>query len=126
MTFQPPTLNVTKMAFDEETRKLIRLRRVTQEYDVRRKTLMDLWSKMSNFSRGLQFELDQKDATDRRIAFVDLESAPEYSQYRFNYAELQRVFDIAFIKEVLDNYRTLLVEKANLERELGVSMDRKK
>jgi hypothetical protein len=114
------------MAFDEETRNLIRLRRVTQEYDIRRKTLMDLWTIMSNFSKGLQFELDQKNATDRRIAFVDLEAAPEYSQYRFRYSELQRIFDIAFIKEVLDNYRTLLVEKASLERELGVSMDRKK
>jgi len=87
---------------------------------------MDLWSKMTNFARGLQFELDQKDETDRRIAFIDLEPAPEYSQYRFNYSELQRIFDITFIKEVLDNYRALLVEKATLERELGVSMDRKK
>lgn len=112
------------MALDEETRKLVRLKRVTQEYDIRKRTLRNIWRNMSNFTRGLQNELDQQTVSDRRIAFDDLETVPEYNQYRFTYSELQRIFDIAYIREVLDNYRTLTAEKARLEKELGISMDR--
>lgn len=113
------------MAVDEETQKLLRLRRVTQEYDERRKVLQDIWTKMQNFAQGLRNELDGMYWSENRIAFDDIDRVPEFNQYRFTYSELQKLFDIEYIKEVLEGYRELGEEKATLEDELGVSMDRR-
>ena len=114
------------MAVDEETQKLLRLRRVTQEYDERRKLLHDIWTNMQNFAQGLRNELDGMYWSENRIAFNDLERVPEFNQYRFTYSELQKLFDVTIIKEVLDNFRDLGEEKTTLEDELGISMDRRR
>lgn len=118
-------VNGSTMAIDEETRKLLRLRRVTQEYDARKRTLQNIWAKMQNFAQGLRNELDGQYWSESKIAFDDLERAPDFNQYRFTFKELQQLFDVTFIKDVLDNFRKLFEEKTTLEEELGISMDRR-
>lgn len=125
--FYPQDIKIiwSKMAIDDETRKLLRLRRVAQEYDARRKTLQAIWSKMQNFAQGLRNELDGQYWSESKIAFDDLERVPEFNQYKFTFGELKQLFDITFIKDALDNFRKLFEEKTTLEEELGVSMDRR-
>jgi len=118
-------INVSIMAIDEETNKLIRLRRVTQEYDARRQTLQNIWAKMQNFAQGLRNELDGQYWSESKIAFDDLERVPDFNQYKFTFSELKQLFDINFVKDILDNFRKLAEEKTMLEEELGVSMDRR-
>ncbi len=113
------------MAVDEETKKLLRLRRVTQEYDSKRQTMQNIWVKMQNFTQGLRNELDGQYWSESRIAFDDLERVADFNQYRFTFSELRQLFDIVFIKDVLDSFRKLSEEKTKLEQELGVSMDRR-
>jgi len=112
------------MAVDDETQKLIRLRRVTQETTSRRETLQKVWEKMQKFSQGLRNELDGMYWSENLIAFEDLERVPEFNQYRFNYSELENLFDISSIRENILSFRKLMEEKTRLETELGISMDR--
>ena len=51
-------------------------------------------------------------------------SARAFNQFRFNYSELERLFDISTIRETLISYRKLNEEKNKLEVDLGISMDR--
>jgi hypothetical protein len=44
--------------FDDETVKLIRLRRVTQQLQEKKGILQRVWANMQNFSQGLRNELD--------------------------------------------------------------------
>jgi hypothetical protein len=125
------------MSVDDETQKLIRLRRVTQEAQARRETLQNVWEKMQIFAQGLRNELDGMYWSENLIAFEDLETVPQFNQFRFNYSELERLnqfrfnyselerlFDIATIRETLLSYRKLSEEKERLEVDLGISMDR--
>ena len=110
--------------FDDETVKLIRLRRVTQLLQEKKGILQSVWANMQNFAQGLRNELDNNYWSESKIAFADLENAPPFNQYRFNHSELKELFEIDFIKEALDAFRSLTEEKAILESELGISMDR--
>lgn len=112
------------MSVDDETQKLIRLRRVTQEAQARRETLQNVWEKMQKFAQGLRNELDGMYWSENLIAFEDLETVPQFNQFRFNYSELERLFDISTIRETLLSYRKLSEEKQRLEVDLGISMDR--
>ena len=113
------------MSTDQEADKLIRLRKVTQEYDEKKRVIHRMWENMQNFSQGLRNELDDQYWSDHKIGFEDLEAIPEFNQYRFNYKDLETLFNISYIKETLDGYRKLHTEKQDLEKELGFSMDRK-
>jgi hypothetical protein len=113
------------MSSDDEVEKIIRLRKVTQEASARKEVLHKIWVRMQNFAQGLRNELDGQYWSENKIAFDDLGPVPEFNQYRFTYSELEGLFDVAYIKEVLDTYRRLLEEKAQLEAELGISMDRR-
>lgn len=108
---------------DEETMKLIRLRRVTQQLQEKKDILQRIWVNMQNFAQGLRNELDSNYWSESKIAFVDLENAPQFNQYRFSHSELKELFEIDFIKEALDAFRSLTEEKTRLESELGISMD---
>ncbi len=112
------------MSVDDETQKLIRLRRVTQEAQARRETLQNVWEKMQKFAQGLRNELDGMYWSKNLIAFEDLETVPQFNQFRFNYSELERLFDISTLRETLLSYRKLSEEKQRLEVDLGISMDR--
>ncbi|UCH57651.1 MAG: hypothetical protein JSV18_01665 [Candidatus Bathyarchaeota archaeon] len=111
------------MSIDEETIKLIRLRKITQELQSKRDILQRVWANMQNFTQGLRNELDEQYWSENKIVFVDLESSPQFNQFRFTYSELEKLFDIAFIKETLEGFRTFSIEKTRLEAELGISMD---
>ncbi len=111
-------------ALDEDTMKLIRLRRVTQQLREKKDVLQRIWVNMQNFAQGLRNELDSNYWSESRIAFFDLESTPPFNQYRFSHSELKELFEINFIKEALEAFRSLAADKARLESELGVSMDR--
>jgi len=108
---------------EAEALKLVRLRKATQELREKREFLQRLWSNMQNFAQGLRNELDDQYWSENRIAFVDLESTPEYNQFSFSFSELDELFQVAKIKEVLEDYRRLSRLKTELETELGVSMD---
>ncbi len=109
---------------DKEILKLIRLRRVTQQLQENKDTLQRVWANMQNFAQGLRNELDSNYWSESKIAFVDLANTPQFNQYRFSHSELKELFEIDFIKEALDAFRSLTEEKAILESELGISMDR--
>ena len=109
---------------DEETIKLIRLRRVTQQLQERKDVLQRVWANMQNFAQGLRNELDSNYWSESKIAFFDLANTPQFNQYRFNYSELKELFEIDYIKDTLDVFRSLTEEKARLESDLGISMDR--
>ena len=79
---------------------------------------------MQNFAQGLRNELDSNYWSESKVAFIDLENSPQFNQYRFNHSELKELFEIDFIKDVLDAFRSLTEEKARLESELGISMNR--
>ena len=111
-------------ALDEDTMKLIRLRRVTQQLREKKNILQRIWVNMQTFAQGLRNELDSNYWSESRIAFFDLESTPPFNQYRFSHSELKELFEINFIKEALEAFRSLTEDKARLESELGVSMDR--
>ena len=113
------------MSGDDETMKLLRLRQVTQEYDSRKRDLNAIWENMQNFAKGLRNEMDDMYWSEHKIAFEDLESVPEFNQYRFKYSELVKIFNIEHIKATLDSFRELQSEKETLESELGISMDRR-
>ncbi len=113
------------MSIDAETRKLLRLRQVTQEYDEMKQILHNVWNNMQNFSKGLRNELDGQYWSESKIAFSDLEDVPAFNQYRFKYSDLEELFNIAYIKGIMDSFRKLSEEKKELEIELGVSMDRR-
>ncbi len=110
--------------FDRETMKLVKLRRVTREFVKRRELLHDIWKKMQVFTQGLRNELDDNYWSENLIAFKDIEIVPEHNPYRFQFSELERLFNISFVREVLMSYRKLSQEKAQLEAELGISMDK--
>ena len=110
------------MSLEDETMKLIRLRKITQEVKSSRDTLQRVWASMQNFAQGLRNELDENYWSEHRIAFFDLKSVPQFNQFRFNYAELEELFNIGNIKEALDSFRQLSEEKTKLETELGISM----
>jgi len=112
------------MSVDDETQKLIRLRRVTQEAQARRETLQNVWEKMQKFAQGLRNELDGMYWSENLIAFEDLETVPQFNQFSFNYSELEKLFDISTLRETLLSYRKLSEEKQRLEVDLGISMDR--
>ena len=109
---------------DEETMKLIRLRRVTQQLQEKKEVLQKVWANMQNFSQGLRNELDSNYWSENKIAFFDLENTPQFNQYKFNHSELKGLFEIDFIKETLDAFRSLVEDKAHLISEFGISMDR--
>ncbi|RLG94036.1 hypothetical protein DRO27_05345 [Candidatus Bathyarchaeota archaeon] len=111
-------------ALDEETMKLIRLRRVTQQLQEKRDVLQRVWVNMQNFAQGLRNELDSNYWSESKIAFTDLANTPQFNQYKFNHSELKELFEIDFIKETLDAFRNLTEDKARLESELGISMGR--
>ncbi len=111
------------MSLEDETMKLIRLRKITQEVKSSRDTLQKVWANMQNFAQGIRNELDENYWSEHKIAFVDLERVPQFNQFRFNYSELEELFDIVYIKEALDSFRQLSDEKTTLEAELGISMD---
>ncbi len=111
------------MSIEEETMKLIRLRKITQEIESKRDILQRVWANMQNFAQGLRNELDENYWSEHKIAFVDLERVPQFNQFRFNYSELEELFDIVYVKEALDGFRQLSEEKTRLETELGISMD---
>lgn len=113
------------MSSDDETMKLLRLKQVTQEYDSRKRDLSAIWQNMQNFAKGLRNEMDDMYWSEHKIAFEDLESVPEFNQYRFKYRELLKIFNIEHIKTTLDSFRELHNEKEALENELGISMDRR-
>ena len=113
------------LSVDVEAKKLLRLKKVTQEYDSRKKDLSVIWENMQNFAQGLRNEMDDMYWSEHKIAFEDLESVPEFNQYRFKYRELEKIFDITHIKTTLELFRELHKEKESLESDLGVSMDRK-
>ena len=97
---------------------------ITQEVKSRRDTLQRVWASMQNFAQGLRNELDENYWSEHRIAFFDLKSAPQFNQFRFNYSELEKLFDISTLRETLLSYRKLSEEKQRLEVDLGISMDR--
>lgn len=111
-------------ALDEDTQKLIRLRRVTQQLREKKDILQRVWVNMQTFAQGLRNELDSNYWSESNIAFFDLENTPPFNQYRFSHAELKELFEIDFIKEALEAFRSLAEDKSRLESELGVSMDR--
>ncbi len=111
-------------ALDEETMKLVQLRRVTQQLQEKKDVLQRVWVNMQNFAQGLRNELDSNYWSESKIAFFDLENTPQFNQYRFNHSELKELFEIDFIKEALDAFRSLTEDKARLESELGISMGR--
>jgi hypothetical protein len=108
---------------DEDTMKLIRLRRITQQLREKKDILQKIWVNMQNFAQGLRNELDSNYWSESKIAFFDLENTPPFNQYRFSHSELKELFEITFIKETLEAFRSLAEDKARLESELGVSMD---
>ena len=108
---------------EAEALKLVRLRKATQDLREKKEFLQRLWANMQNFAQGLRNELDDQFWSENRIAFVDLESTPEYNQFVFSFSELDELFQVAKIKEVLEDYRRLSRLKTELETELGVSMD---
>jgi len=83
-----------------------------------------LFPRIFNVPQGLRNELDNNYWSESKIAFADLENAPQFNQYRFNHSELKELFEIDFIKEALDSFRSLTEEKKRLESELGIFMDR--
>jgi hypothetical protein len=109
---------------DEETMKLIRLRKVTNQLQENKDILQRVWVNMQNFAQGLRNELDSNYWSESKIAFFDLENTPQFNPYRFNHSELKEIFEIDFIKEALDAFRSLTEDKVRLESELGISMDR--
>lgn len=111
-------------ALDEETMKLIRLRRVTQQLQEKKEILQRIWVNMQNFTQGLRNELDSNYWSESKIAFFDLENTPQFNPYRFDHSELKELFEIDFIKETLEMFRSLTEDKTILESELGISMDR--
>ena len=111
------------MSFDDETLKLIKLRKITKDLQSNRDILHIVWVNMQNFAQGLRNELDANYWSEHKIAFVDLSSVPQHNQFRFNFSELEELFNIGYVKEVLDNFRLLSEEKKKLESELGISMD---
>jgi hypothetical protein len=110
-------------ALDEETLKLIRLKKATQQLQEKKEILQRVWVNMQNFAQGLRNELDSNYWSESKIAFFDLENTPQFNQYRFDYSELKELFEIDFIKEALEAFRSLNEDKALLESELGISMD---
>ena len=112
------------MSTDEAT-KLLRLKSVTIKFNENKQILHQIWENMHNFAQGIRNELDDMYWTDNKIGFEDLETVPEFNQFRFNYKDLERLFNIEVIKETLQGYRELLEEKNALENELGFSMDKK-
>jgi hypothetical protein len=111
-------------ALDEEAMKLVQLRRATQQLREKKDILQRVWVNMQNFAQGLRNELDSNYWSENNIAFFDLEITPPFNQYRFSHSELKELFEIDFIKEALEAFRSLAEDKARLESELGVSMDR--
>jgi hypothetical protein len=111
------------MSFDDETEKLIKLRKITKELQSNRDTLHNVWVNMQKFAQGLRNELDDNYWSEHKIAFIDLSSVPQHNQFRFNFSELEQLFNIGYVKEILDNFRNLTEEKKKLESELGISMD---
>lgn len=111
------------MSIDDETMKLIRLRKITQEVKSRREVLQRVWANMQNFAQGLRNELDENYWSEHRIAFVDIERAPQFNQFRFNFSELKELFDIEYVRDALEGFRSLSEEKTRLEAELGISME---
>jgi hypothetical protein len=111
------------MSLEDETMKLVRLRNITQEVKSSRDTLQRVWACMQTFAQGLRNELDDNYWSEHRIAFFDLESIPQFNQFRFDYSVLEELFSIEYIKEALDSFRQLSEEKTRLEAELGISMD---
>jgi hypothetical protein len=109
---------------DEDTMKLIRLRKVTQQFQEKKDVLQRVWVNMQNFTQGLRNELDSNYWSESNITFSDLENTPSLNKYRFNHSELKELFEIDFIKEALEAFRSLSKDKARLESELGISMDR--
>lgn len=109
-------------ALDEETLKLIRLRKVTQQLQEKKDVLQRVWVNMQNFAQGLRNELDSNYWSESKIAFTDLANTPQFNQYRFEHSELKELFEIDFIKEALEAFRSLSEDKARLESELGISM----
>ena len=99
---------------DEEALKLIWLRRVTQQIHEKKGILQRVWVNMQNFSLGLRNELDSNYWSESKIAFSDLENAPQFNQYRFNHSELKELFEIDYIKEALDAFRSLTEDKTRL------------
>ena len=77
---------------------------------------------MQNFAQGLRNELDSNYWSESKIAFFDLENTPQFNQYRFSHSELKELFEIEFVKEALDAFRSLTEDKARLDSELGISM----
>jgi len=124
LNFIVPGSNVMSEALDEETLKLIRLRKATQQLQEKKDILQRVWVNMQNFAQGLRNELDSNYWSESKIAFFDLENTPQFNQYRFEHAELKELFEIDFIKEALDTFRSLTEDKSRLEAELGISMDR--
>ncbi|HUS78214.1 MAG TPA: hypothetical protein VM050_06090 [Patescibacteria group bacterium] len=114
----------TDAPYNDETMKLIKLKRVTQEYLGRKELLSRIWSTMHTFNLGLRNEIDDSYWSENKIAFTDLERVPEFNQYKFQFAELERLLNINFIREVILSFRRLSKEKSELEAELGVSMDK--
>ena len=112
------------MSIDDETMKLIRLRKITTEVQANRDILHKVWVNMQNFAQGLRNELDENYWSEYTIAFTDLESVPQFNQFRFDFSELKDLFNIVHVKDALDKYRKLSEEKLRLEEELGISMDR--
>ncbi len=88
-------------ALDEETMKLIRLRRVTQQLQEKKDILQRVFVNMQNFAQGLRNELDSNYWSESKISFFDLEDTPQFNQYRFNHSELKELFEIDFIKRHL-------------------------
>ena len=109
-------------ALDDETMKLIQLRKATQQSQEKKDILQKFWVNMQKFAKGLRNELDSNYRSENNIAFFDLETTAPFNQYRFSHSELKELFDI--IKNVLKGYRSLGENKARLESELGISMDR--
>ena len=104
--------------------KLIQLRKATQQSQEKKDILQKFWVNMQKFAKGLRNELDSNYRSENNIAFFDLETTAPFNQYRFSHSELKELFEIDFIKEALEAFRSLAEDKARLESELGVSMDR--
>jgi hypothetical protein len=111
------------MSIEEETMKLIRLRKITQEIQSHRDILQKVWANMQNFAQGIRNELDDNYWSEHRIGFADLKNVPQFNQFRFTFSELEELFNIGYIKEALESFRQLSEEKTRLEADLGISMD---
>ena len=111
-------------ALDDETMKLIQLRKATQQSQEKKDILQKFWVNMQKFAKGLRNELDSNYRSENNIAFFDLETTAPFNQYRFSHSELKELFNIDFIKDAFEGYRNLDENKARLESGLGISMDR--